>query len=404
MPGESIAPPDAGFARFRGRDDGSDALWGRFVEAPVEHLIRWPATRARFGGRLLTVRKLKMQGALALVLIMGLAALTDPSLAQTAAEQVEDAQARYDAARKEAFAATARYEEAHGELEATQEKLLSTRRAFDAANGRIEGLQEQLNERARAAYQLGTTSTFDVLLEAKDLSEFSDKLVYLDRIAQDDADLATRVGVISEELRRLETNLNRLEEEQRVITERAEKEKETFQAKLAEAQEILDEAEFELKQEQAAALLAAGAGGSGSSGGGAPGQIDTVAGAALQACPAPGTSFSDSFGAPRSGGRSHAGVDMMGNYGFPLYAAIPGSVSYSNSSLGGNQAYVRNGSTYVFYAHLREAGGASGTVAAGQLIGYMSDTGNATGSPQLHFEYHPNGSLVNPTSFVAAVC
>jgi murein DD-endopeptidase MepM/ murein hydrolase activator NlpD len=358
-----------------------------------------PVPEPASGGRLLTVRKRKLQGALALVLMLGLAVPTDPVGAQGAAEEVEDAQARYNAARREAFAATARYEEAHSALNATREEIAATQRALDDASRRIEGLQEQLNERARAAYQLGSTSTFDVLLEAHDLSEFSDRLVYLDRIAQDDADLATRVAVISEELRRLKTNLGRLEDEQQVITERAQREQQTFQEKLAEAQTILEEAEFKLEQEQAAALLQAGTGGS------SPGQIATVAGAALQACPAPGSSFGDTFGAPRSGGRSHAGVDMMGSYGSPIYAALPGTVSFSSSSLGGNQAYVHSaGGTYTFYAHLQGYVGSSRAVAAGELIGEMGDTGNATGTPHLHFEYHPNGTLVNPTPFVAAVC
>jgi murein DD-endopeptidase MepM/ murein hydrolase activator NlpD len=347
----------------------------------------------------LTESKRMFRGALALVLIVGLAAVGTSAGAQSAADEVDEAQARYNDARREAFAATARYEEAHGQLEATREEIAATQRALADARKRITGLQDQLDDRARAAYQLGSTSTWDVLLEAHDLSEFSDRLVYLDRIAQDDADLATRVGVISEELRRLETNLARLEEEQQAITERAQREKETYTAKLAEAQEILEEAEFKLEQEQAAALVQAGVGG------GAAGQIATVTGEALQACPAPGTSFGDTFGAPRSGGRSHAGVDMMGPYGGPVHAALPGSVSFSSSSLGGNQAYVHSaGGTYTFYAHLQSYAGSARTVAAGELIGYIGDTGNATGTPHLHFEYHPNGSLVNPTSFVAAVC
>jgi murein DD-endopeptidase MepM/ murein hydrolase activator NlpD len=347
----------------------------------------------------LTVSKRRSLIALALVLILGPATLTTSAGAQSAAEEVEAAQSRYNQVRREAFAATARYEEANSALVSTREEIAATQRALDGARKRISGLQDQLDDRAGAAYRLGSTSTWDVLLEAQDLSEFSDRLVYLDRIAQDDADLATRVGVISEELRRLETNLSRLEEEQEAVAEKAQREQQIVQDRLAEAQEILKEAEFELKQEQAAALMAAG-GGSAS-----PGQIQTVAGAALQACPAPGTSFGDSFGAPRSGGRSHAGVDMMGPYGGPIYAALPGSVSFSSSSLGGNQAYVHSaGGTYTFYAHLQGYNGSSRSVSAGELIGFIGDTGNATGTPHLHFEYHPNGSLVNPTPFVSAVC
>ena len=354
----------------------------------------------------MTERKRMFRAALALVLIVGLAAVTTSAGAQSTADKLEDAEARYAQLQKEANEATARYDEAYGALEATREKIAATQRALTEARKRISGLQEQLDERARAAYQLGSTSTWDVLLEAHDLSEFSDRLVYLDRIAQDDADLATRVGVISEELRRLETNLARLEAEQKDLVEVAEREKAVIYDKLGEAQELVEEYEFELKQEQAAAAAAAAAaagGGGGSTD--AAGQIQTVTGAGLQACPAPGTSFGDTFGAPRSGGRSHAGVDMMGGYGSPVYAALPGSVSFSSSSLGGNQAYVHSaGGTYTFYAHLQSYAGSARPVAAGELIGYIGDTGNATGTPHLHFEYHPNGSLVNPTPFVSAVC
>lgn len=354
----------------------------------------------------MTVRKRSIRSALALILVLGLGALTDSVGAQSTAEQLEAAEDRLAQVEKEAFAATARYEEAHGALIKTREEIAATERALADARKRISGLEEQLDERARAAYQLGSTSTWELLLEARDLSEFSDRLVYLDRLAQDDADLATRVSVISEELRRLESNLSRLEEEQQVVFEKAQREYQVIQDRLAEAQAIRDKWKDQLEAEQRAAqLLAQAQVSAASSGGGAPTSIQTVAGAGLQACPAPGTSFSDTFGAPRSGGRTHAGVDMMGSYGQPVYAALPGSVSHSSSSLGGNQAYVHSaGGTYTFYAHLQGFSDASGSVAAGTLIGYIGDTGNATGTPHLHFEYHPNGSLVNPTPYVAAVC
>ncbi|MGH2692172.1 MAG: coiled-coil domain-containing protein, partial [Actinomycetota bacterium] len=225
----------------------------------------------------MTVRKRRIQSALALVLMVGLATLPTYAGAQSTAEKLEAAEARYSQLKEEANEATARYNDAYGALQATLEEIAATQRALDDARKRISGLQEQLDARARAAYQLGSTSTWDVLLEAQDLSEFSDRLVYLDRIAQDDADLATRVAVISEELRRHETNLARLEEEQRVLAEEAEREKNVVYEKLAEAEALREEYELELEQEQAAALAAAGAGGA------APGQIQTVAGAGLQA-------------------------------------------------------------------------------------------------------------------------
>jgi murein DD-endopeptidase MepM/ murein hydrolase activator NlpD len=352
----------------------------------------------------LTARK-KTKSALALILVLGLGILTAPAGADTKAElaAAEEELARVE---REANEATARYEEAHSALERTREEIAATRASLEDASKRITTLEKDLNQRASEAYQMGTTSTFELLLEAQDFSEFSDRLVYLDRLAQDDADLATRVAVLSEELRRHRENMARLQQEQSAAFEKAEREKEIIYDRLAKAQSIREQLEEQLEAEQLAAqrLAEAQAAASGG-GGGAPGSIGTVTGSGLQACPAPGTSFGDSFGAPRSGGRSHAGVDMMGNYGQPVYAALPGTVSHSSSSLGGNQAYVHSaGGTYTFYAHLQGFSDASGSVAAGTLIGYIGDTGNATGTPHLHFEYHPNGSLVNPTPYVSAVC
>jgi murein DD-endopeptidase MepM/ murein hydrolase activator NlpD len=344
----------------------------------------------------LTVGSGKNRSALASLLILGLIVLSPSAGAQSTAEQLEAAKARLADIESAAAEATAKYERANSALITTRDEMDATQRAMKSAQERITGLHDQLDDRAREAYQQGIQSTWEVLLEARSFTEFSDRLVYLEKLAQDDADLATRVAVLAEELRRHEANLGRLEEEQQKATEEAERQKQIVYDKLAEAQALREELQKQLDIELAASAAFSG---------NAPGSIATVSGAALQACPAPGTSFSDSFGAPRSGGRSHAGVDMMGGYGSPVYAALPGTVSTSSSSLGGNQAYVySDGGTYTFYAHLQGFADASGSVAAGTLIGYIGDTGNATGTPHLHFEYHPGGSLVNPTPYVAAVC
>jgi peptidoglycan LD-endopeptidase LytH len=119
-------------------------------------------------------------------------------------------------------------------------------------------------------------------------------------------------------------------------------------------------------------------------------------------CPMNGSAYGDSWGAPRSGGRSHEGVDMLAPMMTPIYAVVSGVVNFRQNRLGGNAASLLgdNGNRY-YYAHFASYEGGSRRVTQGEVIGYNGDTGNATGTPHLHFEIHPGGGLaVNPTPSV----
>jgi murein DD-endopeptidase MepM/ murein hydrolase activator NlpD len=120
-------------------------------------------------------------------------------------------------------------------------------------------------------------------------------------------------------------------------------------------------------------------------------------------CPIVGPSaYGDTWGAPRSGGRRHQGVDMLAPAGTPLQAVVSGFVEHYSNALGGVTLSLigDNGNRY-YYAHLSAYEGVPGRVEQAAVIGYIGDSGNATGVPHLHFEIRPNmGVPVNPTPSV----
>lgn len=122
-------------------------------------------------------------------------------------------------------------------------------------------------------------------------------------------------------------------------------------------------------------------------------------------CPVPGAVFFNDWGFPRSGGRAHAGNDLFAPRGTPVLAPASGVVDIVEGSIGGKQFRLRanDGTTYIG-SHM-DGFANTGSVNAGDVIGYVGDTGNAKGSsPHLHFEVHVNGNPVNPFPVARAAC
>jgi murein DD-endopeptidase MepM/ murein hydrolase activator NlpD len=127
------------------------------------------------------------------------------------------------------------------------------------------------------------------------------------------------------------------------------------------------------------------------------------------------TSSSDSYGNAKQGNAYQHGIDIFGGLGQPIVAAAAGSlysVGWNHAS--GNRLWLRDRQGNQFlYAHLSAfstltANGAH--VRAGQVIGFMGDTGNTGGlATHLHFEVHPVSMLflgfdgaVDPTPYLAS--
>ena len=133
---------------------------------------------------------------------------------------------------------------------------------------------------------------------------------------------------------------------------------------------------------------------------------------ASRVCPVDGaSSFSDTWGAPRSGGRTHKGVDMSASRGTQLVAMESGAIyRLSTSSLGGISVYlIGNSGDMYYYAHLDAwAEGLAGgqKVSAGDPVGIVGTTGNSPSwAPHPHLGWKPgNRDWANPYPMVNGLC
>jgi hypothetical protein len=133
------------------------------------------------------------------------------------------------------------------------------------------------------------------------------------------------------------------------------------------------------------------------------------------------TQYYDDFGEPR-GALKHQGIDMVAAKRAPAVAVEDGRVEYwTTSKSAGCMLYLYGDSGTMYeYIHLNNdltarndnkgrcvEGTAytvpdGATVAAGQQIAYVGDSGDANGiHPHLHFEVHPNGkNAVDPYRYL----
>ena len=101
--------------------------------------------------------------------------------------------------------------------------------------------------------------------------------------------------------------------------------------------------------------------------------------------------------------RMHEGVDMSAPQGTPIYAAKSGKVTTAayQANGAGNYVSINHGDGFAsIYMHMTHYVVSAGQyVSAGQLIGYVGNTGLSKGA-HLHFGISYNGTYVNPLNYV----
>ncbi len=321
-----------------------------------------------------------------------------------AVAQIEAYQAQIAVEQEHLAKAVAALDQAQSELADIQRQILETRARISDAQHRYETIQARLSERTAQAFMSGGNSNLEVLLGATSIDNLSDRLEFIGAIAGADADLAQQVANLRASLEFDERALEELEvEAQRKVDESAKARDEVLarlnavnhlrdlaagvaEQKLNAFQDIRKEHRDYLERLAQQTITS-------------PPHPDVNLPPGfhnpLEVCPVDDPrAFGDGFGAPRYTGtfHLHAGVDIMSNYGTPIRAPFDGIAEKSYNTLGGNSEYVRapDGS-YVYNAHLQSySRNSTGPVKAGDIIGYVGDTGDATGSPHDHFEWHPS--------------
>jgi peptidoglycan LD-endopeptidase LytH len=111
--------------------------------------------------------------------------------------------------------------------------------------------------------------------------------------------------------------------------------------------------------------------------------------------------LADTWGAARSEGRSHEGIDIFAPRGTQVLATTEGLVVRRTwNRLGGRTISILGpGGQSHYYAHLEgyDDPAVGDWVEAGEVIGYVGDSGNAQGTPpHLHYGIYAGGGAVNP--------
>jgi murein DD-endopeptidase MepM/ murein hydrolase activator NlpD len=312
-----------------------------------------------------------------------------------AADPLTDLRVERDRTQAEAVAAAQRYSDALGE-QATQEAEIARLEAeIPKLRARSDELKIQVRDRAVEMYQQGSSMPLSRMIDAGSVVEAARAIQLSSSAANHDRDLAAELTRTAAQLTEDEADLKVRKAAQDALVTQLADQKVGLDIALVAADIAVKNLEA-VGASQAEFSAVDGA---------AAGQVRT--GAAV--CPVAGTTvFVNDWGAPRSGGRTHQGTDLLAAMSTPLVAVVAGTIDWDLDDLGGTGVWLHgdDGVGY-YYAHLsRWEGDAPRRVTRGEVIGYVGDTGNARGGPpHVHFGIRaPTAEMVNPYPTVRVLC
>ena len=339
-------------------------------------------------------------------------------------QRMERMQTRKEQARRKAESASAELSEVMGSLNELQAQANNLQKKSDALQGKIndnqaklEKKQQEMQERMliyrkrlRDIYINGQINYLDVLLGAKDFSDFSSRmyllqkiisrdLELLEKLKQDAAEINSRKEQLAAEMKEIKATQTELEAKKAKVNKL--REQRAYMLYKAQEEEQSSQEEYERLlaiSENIASMLR----NMENSGGGAPaGQGGT--GQFMWPCNGPITSYYGWRTHPIFGTtKYHSGMDIAVDSGTPIHAADSGTIVYSGWLGGyGNCVMIDHGGGLVtLYAHNSALNVGEGQyVSKGAVVAYAGSTGYSTG-PHCHFEVRLHGELTEPLNYL----
>lgn len=334
---------------------------------------------------------------------------------------ISDQEKLKDALQDEIDTVQAQIDVYNGQLTEVENRLSEIEAQKEQKQNDLENTKQTFMTRLRAMYVSGDNSMLNVLLSANDFGDFLYRDQLLSSVTDHDNAIMEQLKADIKAVEELETQANeekqeiqsiksevdakraelgdRMKEMNAVISE-LEGQKLGLEDQLDEYAAAIDEFEAKIQAEAAAAKKnSSSASQSPSYSGGAK----PNAGGWVWPCP--GFYYISSYVGPRWG-RTHNGLDIAGGsiYGKPIVAARAGTVIDAgwNSGGYGNYVMINHGDGFItIYGHMSSVAASNGqSVSAGQVIGYVGNSGRSTG-PHLHFEVRLNGSVEDPLDYVS---
>jgi murein DD-endopeptidase MepM/ murein hydrolase activator NlpD len=287
---------------------------------------------------------------------------------------------------------TAEYQEAYNHLVIISKRLKSSKINLDQASTDFTIEQDNLNKRVSEIYKnRQDTLLLELMLSIESFQDIVSNFKYFNLVTSQDANMVKKTGDLKDNVELQYEELQKIKQEQETTLKDLKDKKDAIERNLETQNIISTLLNNDIINMQSVTYQQGNL------------KISIV-------FPVSGPhSYTDDFGAPRIG-HTHQGNDIFASKGTPCVATTDGyigNLSPVEKGLGGIYLWIYgNDGIRYYYAHLTKIADnitLGTTVKAGQVVGYVGNTGDARTTPyHLHFQIDISSGPIDPYPFLRA--